>query len=89
MIGNYSMLYFEEAFGGYQEAHIILTLSACLGVFGFGFFIAEGQQLPAVLTGPSAAHRLPIVVRRALSARPQTHAHGLEAGEYPVRRLGL
>lgn len=50
---------------------------------------AEGQQLPAVLARPGAPHRLPAVLRRALPARQQAHPHRPEAGEHPVRRLGL
>jgi hypothetical protein len=57
--------------------------------FHFDQWTTEGQQLPAVLVGPSQTHWLSIVVRRAIPSRQQVDPHGLETRKHSLCRFWL
>ena len=57
--------------------------------FHFDQWTTEGQQLPAVLVGPSAPYWLSALVRRTVPPRQQVDAHGFEAWKHSLRWLGF
>lgn len=47
--------------------------------------VTEGQLLSAVSIGARQAYGLSTLLRCEIFARQQTHAHGSQAGEHPIR----
>lgn len=68
---------------------LVSIFQACskslLNAFSINF--VEGQQLPALSTRTSAAHRVSVMLLSQIFARQQIDAHRFEARKYPVCRF--